>query len=42
MDDMQKCRELIAEIDHINAEYKEQGVFRQVNEEIRKAVAEMS
>ncbi|MBR5090455.1 MAG: hypothetical protein IK093_13585 [Ruminiclostridium sp.] len=37
MDDMQKCRELIAEIDHINDDYKEQGVFREVNLEIRKA-----
>lgn len=36
MDDMQKCRELISEIDRINDEYKEQGVFREVNEEIRK------
>lgn len=37
-DDMPKCRELIFEIDRINAEYKDQGVFREVNEEIRKAL----
>ena len=36
MNDIQKCRELITEIDHINDDYKEQGVFREVNEEIRK------
>ena len=38
MDDMRKCRELIAEIDRINDEYKEQGVFRKVNDAIRQAV----
>ena len=36
MNDIQKCRELIAEIDRINDEYKEQGVVREVNSEIRK------
>ncbi len=36
--DMNKCRELIAEIDMINDKYREQGVFREVDEEIRKAV----
>ncbi len=37
-DDMPKCRELIFEIDRINDEYREQGVFREVNEEIRKKI----
>lgn len=36
--DFRKCRELIAEIDRINEEYKEQGVFREVKGEIRKAL----
>ncbi len=38
LQEMTKCRELIAEIDRINDQYREQGVFREVNEEIRKAV----
>ncbi|MBR5088478.1 MAG: protein kinase [Ruminiclostridium sp.] len=42
MDDIQKCCKLITEVDRINDEYKEQGVFREVNTEIRKAVTEMS
>ncbi|MBP5605760.1 MAG: serine/threonine protein kinase [Ruminiclostridium sp.] len=37
--DMTKCRELIEEIDRINDQYREHGVFREVNEEIRKAVS---
>ena len=36
MQDMRKCRELIAEIDHINETYKEQGVCREVSPEIRE------
>lgn len=35
---MSKCRELIEEIDRINDKYREQGVFREVNEEIRRNV----
>ena len=35
MDDKDKCRELIAEIDSINEKYKEQGVCREVSLEIR-------
>ena len=37
LQDMPKCRELIAKIDGINEKYREQGVFREVNEEIREA-----
>lgn len=39
LQDISECRELIAEIDRINDQYREQGVFREVNEEIRKAVS---
>ena len=35
MDDKAKCRELIAEIDHLNEAYKEQGVCREVSPNIR-------
>jgi len=35
MDNIPKCRELIAEIDRINADYKKQGVYIKVSEEIR-------
>lgn len=35
MEDKAKCRELIAEIDRINEEYKEQGVCREVSPDIR-------
>ncbi len=34
--DTAKCRELIAEIDHINETYKEQGIYREVDPEIRE------
>ena len=36
MQDTAKCHELIAEIDHINETYKEQGVCREVSSEIRE------
>ena len=36
MENKAKCRELIAEIDRINEEYKEQGVCREVSPDIRK------
>ena len=36
MENRVKCRELIAEIDRINEEYKEQGVCREVSPDIRK------
>ena len=36
MENKAKCRELIAEIDCINEEYKEQGVYREVSPDIRK------
>jgi serine/threonine protein kinase len=38
LNNIQKCRELISEIDIINDEYREQGVFREVNEKIRQAI----
>ena len=38
MEDISKCRELTAEIDRINEEYKEQGVCREVSPEIRKQI----
>lgn len=34
--DMSKCRELIAEIDNINETYREQGICREVDPEIRE------
>ena len=37
LNNMSKCRELIAKIDRINDRYREQGVFREVSEEIWKA-----
>lgn len=36
LQDLEKCRELIAEIDRINEVYKEQGVCREVSPEIRE------
>jgi serine/threonine protein kinase len=36
IEDIPKCRELIAEIDHINETYKEQGIFREVSPFIRE------
>ena len=36
MQDIPKCRQLIAEIDHINERYKEQGVCREVSPFIRE------
>ena len=36
MENRVKCRELIAEIDRINEEYKEHGVCREVSPDIRK------
>lgn len=36
MQNMEKCRELIAEIDRINEKYKDQGIFREVDPEIRE------
>ncbi len=36
MNDKQKCRELIAEIDDINETYKEQGIRREISPEIRE------
>jgi hypothetical protein len=39
MDDTAKCRELIAEIDRINKEYKEQGVCREVSPDIRNMIS---
>ncbi len=36
MNDKTKCRELIAEIDHINETYKEQGICREVSPDIKK------
>ena len=38
IEDLQKCHELIAEIDRINEEYKEQGVCREVATELRKLI----
>lgn len=38
MEDKAKCRQLIAEIDHINETYKEQGICREVSPEIRKQI----
>ena len=35
MQDKARCRELIAEIDHINETYKEQGVCREVSPDKR-------
>ena len=35
MGDTARCRELIAEIDHINETYKEQGVCREVSPDKR-------
>ena len=35
MENNAKCRELIAEIDRINEEYKEQGICREVSPDIR-------
>lgn len=37
LNNMSKCRELIAKIDRINDRYREQGVCREVSEEIWKA-----
>lgn len=36
MNDKEKCRELIADIEYINETYKEQGVCREVSPEIRE------
>lgn len=36
LQDLEKCRELIAEIDRINEVYKEQGICREVSPEIRE------
>ena len=36
MHDTAKCRELIAEINHINETYKEKGICREVSPEIKK------
>ncbi len=38
MQDTEKCRELIAEIDSINEKYRDEGVFREINPEIRKSL----
>ncbi|MBP3798241.1 MAG: serine/threonine protein kinase [Ruminococcus sp.] len=38
IEDKAKCRQLIAEIDHINETYKEQGICREVSPEIRKQI----
>jgi len=38
LQDIPICRELIAEIDRINDQYREQGIFREVNEEIMKNI----
>lgn len=36
MGDKQRSREIVAQIDSINEKYKEQGIYREVNPEIRK------
>ena len=36
--DMKKCRELIAEIDMINNKYQDQGVSRMISDDIRNSV----
>ena len=38
MQDTARCRELIAEIDHINETYKEQGVCREVSPDKRNQI----
>ena len=38
INNMQKCRELIAEIDSINEKYREQGIFREIPNKKREQV----